>query len=67
MTSATVSTGPFSIAGSSCAGATLDAGQTCTVTVQFAPTTVGSFSGSLTIKDNATAGTKTVKLSGTGQ
>jgi Bacterial Ig-like domain (group 3)/Cep192 domain 4 len=67
MTSAAVSTGPFSIAGSSCAGATLAAGQTCTVTVQFAPTAVGSFTGSLTIKDNATAGTKTVKLSGKGQ
>jgi hypothetical protein len=67
MTSATVTTGPFSISGSSCAGATLGPGQTCSVTVRFAPATPGSFTGSLTIKDNATPATQKVKLAGQGQ
>jgi hypothetical protein len=67
MASATVGTGAFSIAGSTCAGATLAVGQTCVITVQFAPAAVGSFTGSLTIKDNATPSTQTVKLSGKGQ
>lgn len=66
MTSASVGAARFSISGSSCAGATPSAGQTCTITVQFAPTTAGSFTRSLTINDNATPAKQTVSLTGTG-
>lgn len=41
-------------------------GTSCQVQVTFTPTTVGSTSGSLTITDNASGGTQTVALSGSG-
>jgi hypothetical protein len=43
---------------------TVAAGSSCTIQVSFAPTALGSATGSLTIVDNA--GTQTVPLSGTG-
>jgi hypothetical protein len=47
--------------------ATLNAGQSMTLTVQFKPTATGTVSGQLTISSNSTTGsTSTVALSGTG-
>ncbi len=47
--------------------ATLNAGQSATVTVQFKPTATGAASGQLTINSNSTTGsTVAVALSGTG-
>jgi hypothetical protein len=65
--SSAVSSAPFAITGSTCTGATLSPGQTCTIVVAFAPTAAGSFSQTLTVKDNATPTKQTVKLSGTAQ
>ena len=41
-------------------------GSSCTVSVKFAPLTVGPQTGTLTIHDNASPATQTVALSGTG-
>jgi hypothetical protein len=41
-------------------------GNSCTVTVTFQPTAVGTQTGVLTIADNAPGGTQTVSLSGVG-
>jgi hypothetical protein len=61
--------GPFAVSASytNCVGPALEPGQICEIVVAFSPTAAGSFTGALTIKDNATPSTKTVKLSGTGQ
>jgi hypothetical protein len=45
-------------------GSGIAAGGSCTIMVAFAPTVMGTTSGTLTISDNA--GTQTVSLSGTG-
>jgi len=50
----------------SCSGATLGPGETCTITVTFAPTSPGPQSGTLTIPDNVVGSPQTVPLS-TGQ
>ena len=50
---------------SGCPG-TLNAGGMCFISVQFAPRTSGTISGSLTIAHNATGSPLTVALSGTG-
>ena len=55
-------TGPF-IQTNNCIGVFSPAA-TCTISVTFAPTVVGSASGTMTITDNA--GTQTVSLSGNG-
>ena len=49
-------------------GSSLAAGAKCTVAVKFTPPTTGTFKASLTVVDNAQAGsgTQTVALSGTG-
>jgi len=44
----------------------LNVGQSCTVSVSFAPTSTGTRSGSLTVSDNATGSPQSVALSGTG-
>jgi len=49
-----------------CTGATLTAGQTCTITVAFKPVVPGSISGTITINDNATGTPQIVTLSGSG-
>jgi len=46
--------------------ATLAAGANCTISVTFAPTTVGARTGTLTITDNAVGSPHTVPLTGTG-
>jgi hypothetical protein len=56
----------FSIANNQCAGASLTAGQSCTVAVVFTPRSTGTFSGRVSIADNATPSTQTVTLSGKG-
>ncbi len=47
-------------------GATVAAGSSCSITAIFAPTTVGSFSGSINVSDNVTGSPQSVALSGTG-
>jgi len=46
--------------------ASIAAGAGCTITVTFAPTTVGPVTGSLTITDNAPGSPQTIALTGTG-
>lgn len=50
-----------------CGGAILAPGQSCTITVTFSPTIVGSVAGTITINDNATGAPHIVTLTGTGQ
>jgi len=45
---------------------TLSAGSGCTVSVTFDPTTVGSASGAIAVKDNGSQSPQSVSLSGTG-
>ena len=47
-------------------GATLAAGASCTVSVEFKPTVTGSLTASLSVADNATGSPQTVALTGTG-
>jgi len=47
-------------------GTTLTAGSNCTMLVAFKPTSVGSFSGTLSVTDNAPGSPQTVSLSGFG-
>jgi phospholipase C len=47
-----------------CTAGKLGAGKTCTITVTFAPTKTGTFSGVVTLTDNASGSPQTVKLSG---
>ncbi len=56
-------TGPF--AETNNCGSTLGVTASCQVQVTFTPTASGASTGSLTISDNATAGSQTVGLSGT--
>jgi hypothetical protein len=57
----------FTIApGSSCAGASLTAGNSCLVMVRFTPGTTGARSATLSITHNAADSPSTVALSGTG-
>lgn len=62
--SSAVLTTPFVLSSDSCSGTTLAASSSCQMKVEFAPTTSGAASGTLTLTD--TAGTQTVNLSGTG-
>ncbi|HEX7983525.1 MAG TPA: choice-of-anchor D domain-containing protein [Duganella sp.] len=59
--------GDYALAGGSCAnGAAVAAGANCTVQVNFRPTAAGARAATLTITHNATGGSSTVALSGTG-
>jgi mono/diheme cytochrome c family protein len=59
--------GDFSLAGGSCAnGAAVAAGASCTVQASFTPTAAGARAATLTITHNATGGSSSVALSGTG-
>jgi hypothetical protein len=61
-------TGAFSYAaGKTACGSTLAAGKSCQIEVSFAPTQVGTNTGTLTIYDNASNSPQTVALSGTGE
>jgi hypothetical protein len=47
---------------------TLNAGQSCTITVTFTPTAAGTRSGAVTLKDNSPGSpSQTITLSGTGE
>jgi kumamolisin len=48
-------------------GGTLAAGKSCTISVIFTPTQVGSLTGTLYVNDNGTNSPQTVSLSGTGK
>lgn len=59
--------GDFALAGGSCAnGASIAAGANCTVQATFTPTAAGARAATLTITHNATGGSSTVSLNGTG-
>jgi MYXO-CTERM domain-containing protein len=59
--------GDFAVAGGSCAnGASIAAGANCTVQARFTPTAAGARAATLTITHNATGGSSTVALNGTG-
>ena len=47
-------------------GSSLSAGSSCTINVSFAPTAIGSTSGTVSVTDNAAGSPQTVSLSGTG-
>ena len=51
--------------GDSCSGATVPAGGTCTVSLQFAPTTGGIRAANLTVTDDATGSPQLIPLNGT--
>jgi Astacin (Peptidase family M12A)/Divergent InlB B-repeat domain/Abnormal spindle-like microcephaly-assoc'd, ASPM-SPD-2-Hydin len=58
-------TGNFAIATNTC-GASINAGASCTVRVNFIPSIAGSLTGSLAISDSAPDSPQTVALSGAG-
>ena len=58
--------GQFTISNDLCSGQTVAPAGTCTVKVAFAPTSVGAKTSSLDIASDATNGTVSVPLSGTG-
>ena len=60
----TVASGDFSQ--SSACGSSLAAGASCTVAITFKPAALFSRSGTLTVTDNASPGTQSVSLTGTG-
>lgn len=47
-------------------GAGIYAGSTCQITITFAPTAAETYAGKLTLTDNASSGSQTVSLAGTG-
>ena len=47
-------------------GAGLASGASCTINVTFTPSQTGARSGAITVSDNASPGTQTVSLTGTG-
>ncbi len=63
--SASTVSGDFSLVSSTC-GLSLQPGEACTLAVAFAPRQAGKAAGALTLTDNATSGSQTVSLSGTG-
>jgi len=56
--------GPF-VVSSNC-GSSVAANGSCPIYVYFYPSATGSFTGTLTVDDNAGGGSQTVALSGTG-
>ena len=56
----------FIIGTDTCANATVAAGKTCTVSVEFAPSTTAAESATLTFADNAAGSPQVVNLTGTG-
>jgi Abnormal spindle-like microcephaly-assoc'd, ASPM-SPD-2-Hydin/Beta-propeller repeat len=59
-----VSAGAFSETNT--CGTTITGGQSCNISVTFAPTNTGTFTGNITITDSAADSPQTVPLSGTG-
>ena len=63
---AELQSGDFALAGTCANGATIAPGGTCTLQLTFAPTAVGTRSGTLTVTSNAANGNPVVALSGSG-
>ncbi|PYU92882.1 MAG: hypothetical protein DMG25_10950, partial [Acidobacteria bacterium] len=61
--------GDFSVGSSNCVSVplALGPGQSCSLTINFAPTAAGSRTGALTITDNAVGSPHTVALAGNGE
>ena len=57
----------FAIAADTCTGTSLGPGKSCTVTVQFAPSSIGTVTAALTAISNKGAATATDPLTGTGR
>jgi len=64
--SSVTTTGQFSVQTNGCAGE-LDPGASCTVGVVFAPTALGTLTGTLVFTDDASNSPQTANLSGTGE
>jgi hypothetical protein len=62
--STTITSGPFQVSNN--CGTTLTGPGSCSIAVVFAPTTVGTFTGTLTVGDITRAQPQTVALNGTG-
>ncbi len=58
--------GDFKLASNACATVTLQASQSCNVSVTFAPQAVGTRTATLTVSDNAVESPQGINLSGTG-
>ena len=56
----------FIVGTDTCSAATVAAGKTCTVSIEFAPVTTAAESGTLTFADNASNSPQVVSLTGTG-
>ena len=56
----------FILGSDTCASATVSAGKTCTISVEFAPSTTAAESATLTFADNASSSPQVVNLTGTG-
>jgi centrosomal CEP192-like protein/HYDIN/CFA65/VesB family protein/ASPM-SPD-2-Hydin domain-containing protein len=56
----------FVIVSTSCAGARLSPGASCSVSVYFKPATTGSFSAAVTLANDGLGGAQSVQLTGTG-
>jgi hypothetical protein len=63
---ATINATSFAIISDTCSGQTLAVNATCSITLAFAPTAMGSQTGTLTIYANTAGGQAQVSLSGTG-
>ncbi|MEU1283598.1 hypothetical protein [Kitasatospora sp. NPDC005856] len=61
-----LSAGSFSVADNPCTGRTLQPGDTCTLTVTFSPTTVGTHTAELTVDTSAADAAYRVELIGEG-
>jgi RHS repeat-associated protein len=59
-------TGATSFTQTNTCGTALAAGSNCTISVTFTPTSIASFSASISIDDNASGSPQTVALTGTG-
>jgi len=56
----------FNVTADTCAGATVAAGSTCTITVSLTAFLATSYTGSITIASNAVSGANVISLTGTG-
>ena len=57
-------TGPFGV--TTTCGKQVNPGASCTINVTFKPTTIGTLTGAVSIRDNATGSPQKIPLSGTG-
>lgn len=55
-------TGPFAIVDNGCADSAVAPGLTCTMKVQFQPSVIGAFAGTLTVPSNAASGSMAIPV-----